>query len=147
MKRLLLVGSVGAGKTTLAHRLQADGRPADKTQATEMIGDVIDTPGEYLDHGRLNHALLLASYDADVVALLQGAGDGATRIPPGFASYFTCPVIGVVTKVDIAAPSAVHDAREALRAAGSRTVVEVSALTGDGLADLLAAVEGSGPDV
>lgn len=141
MTRLLLAGSVAAGKTTLAHRLADDGLCAGKTQAMTLIGDVVDTPGEYLDHGRFNHALLLASYDADVVVLVQSATDGDSRIPPGFASWFTCPVVGVVSQIDVAPPQRVTRAREQLALAGASPVVELSAVTGDGLSDFLSMLE------
>lgn len=141
MRRVLLVGSVAAGKTTLAHRVAADGRTAEKTQSMTVIGSMVDTPGEYLDNTRFNHALLLASYDADVVVLLQSATDETTRVPPGFASWFTCPVIGVVSKADEASDDQVSRARDQLRLAGADPVLAVSAVTGQGMGEFLTAVE------
>lgn len=141
MTRALLVGSIGAGKTTLAHRLAGLTEPAGKTQQTTLVGDVLDTPGEYLDHGRMHHALLLASYEADVVLMLRGAGDAATRLAPGFASYFTCPVVGVVTKIDEADARGADDAEADLLLAGAQPVVRVSSVTGLGIQELMATVE------
>ncbi|MDR8357269.1 ethanolamine utilization protein EutP, partial [Klebsiella pneumoniae] len=48
MKRIAIVGAVGAGKTTLFNALQGNYSLARKTQALEFNdrGD-IDTPGEY----------------------------------------------------------------------------------------------------
>lgn len=136
MTRVMLIGSVGAGKTTLAHVLAGDARSAEKTQATTVVGDVIDTPGEYLDHGRLNHALLLSSHEADLVVMLMSVTDDASRLPPGFASYFTCPVVGVVSKVDVSDDAEVEYAREQLALAGADPILSVSAYTGQGVGAL-----------
>jgi len=139
--RALLVGSVGAGKTTLANLLADRDRPADKTQQTEFVGAMIDTPGEYLDHPRLNHALLLASHEAELVLMLVDASDRTTRLPPGFASFFTTPVIGVVTKVDIADEHSIRAAENDLRLAGASRILRLSAASGDGICELRAVME------
>ncbi|VEC51477.1 ethanolamine utilization protein, EutP [Klebsiella aerogenes] len=59
MKRIAIVGAVGAGKTTLFNALQGNYSLARKTQALEFNdrGD-IDTPGEYFSHPRWYHALI-----------------------------------------------------------------------------------------
>ncbi|WP_227509599.1 EutP/PduV family microcompartment system protein, partial [Klebsiella pneumoniae] len=59
MKRIAIVGAVGAGKTTLFNALQGNYSLARKTQALEFNdrGD-IDTPGEYFSHPRWYHALM-----------------------------------------------------------------------------------------
>ena len=53
MKKVLLVGSVACGKTTLAQRLNGLVRSYKKTQSIEVIGHTIDTPGEYLERRSL----------------------------------------------------------------------------------------------
>ena len=58
MKNVLLVGSIGAGKTTFRQRLQGTPIQYAKTQSIETFGSAIDTPGEYLEVGRYKHALM-----------------------------------------------------------------------------------------
>lgn len=132
MRTLLLVGAVGCGKSTFMQRL--NGLPVSyaKTQAMELIGQVVDTPGEYLDLGRYHHALRLASYDVDVVVLLQAANAGDTRFPPGFAATFNKEVVAVVTKTDLATPAEIASATAALRLAGANQVLAVDSLSGSG---------------
>ncbi len=48
------------------------------------------------------------------------------------------PVIGVITKADLAAPSRLQQVRTWLEAAGAGHIFITSALTGDGLDDLFA---------
>ena len=132
----MLVGPVGCGKTTLAQAMHGQ-RPEDaKTQTIELLDDLLDTPGEYLEHGRFNHALLLASHEADAVLLLESACDDEARVPPSFATMFTCPVLGVVTKIDAATAEGIAAARDRLAETGAHDVVEICALDGRGLDDL-----------
>lgn len=140
MKRALLIGSVGCGKTTLLQRLQDRDLTYLKTQAITLEGTVLDSPGEYLEHTFYRHALRLASFESDVVVLLEAADAAHTKLPPAFTTFFTKPVIGVVTKTDLATPAQVARAREHLQLAGALEIHEVSAVTGHGIPTLLAAL-------
>ena len=133
MKKILLVGSVGCGKTTLLQRLHGDEISYSKTQTIYTDGQTIDTPGEYLELPWFKHSLRMASFDAELVVLLASATVNESKFPPGFTTFFMPPSIGVVTKVDIADPRQVSLAGDYLRLAGALEVFEVSALTGEGV--------------
>ena len=49
MKKILLVGQVSCGKTTLCQRLNGLDIVYQKTQALDVVHRTIDTPGEYLE--------------------------------------------------------------------------------------------------
>lgn len=132
MRSVLLVGGVGAGKTTFRQQLQHQQLTYAKTQTIEWCGGVIDSPGEYLELGRYKRALLVASYDVDAVVLMQPADQDACRIPPGFASGFTADVVGVVSKCDLGTPEQIQAAIHHLESAGAHPVVCVDSLTGAG---------------
>ncbi len=68
------------------------------------------------------------------MVLLASATVAEARFSPGFTTFFMPPSIGVVTKVDIATPEQVHLAGNHLRLAGATEILEVSALTGRGIA-------------
>jgi len=133
VKRILLVGSVGCGKTTLLQRLRGADLDYAKTETIYTDGTVIDTPGEYLELPWFKHSLRMASFDADLVVLLASANVADTRFPPGFTTFFTPPSIGVVTKIDVASPDQVRTASAHLVLAGVTEVLEVSAVTGEGI--------------
>ncbi len=137
MKKMMLVGSTGAGKTTLMQRLHDDKIGYHKTQYVYDEGDIIDTPGEYLDLGHFKYVLQLHSATADVIAFLQAAHDERLRLPPGFNSYFTKPVIGVISQIDAATPEQIERTRQVLQLAGVAKIFEISALTGQGIDDLV----------
>ena len=136
MTTVMLVGSTGSGKTTLSQRLRDCDLEYSKTQTIVWEGGFLDTPGEYVDHGSFKNALLVASYEADAVLMLDAAPDEGSRLPPLFASMFNLPVIGVVTKTDISSIGQVVEARARLDLAGAHEVLEVSAMSGLGLRQL-----------
>ena len=47
MKKLIFIGNIACGKTTLCQRLNGMEMSYKKTQALEVIHETIDTPGEY----------------------------------------------------------------------------------------------------
>lgn len=131
MKKVLLIGGVGAGKSTFRQRLTAAPIEYAKTQALELFGQVVDSPGEYWERRRFWQALQMTSCDVDVVALLLDPTTTA-RIPAGFASGLSCPVIGVVTKSTLATPQQVETARVRLAQEGIEQVLVVDSISGDG---------------
>lgn len=133
MTSILLIGSVGSGKTTLRQRLTGADLEYQKTQTTIIEDGVYDTPGEYLDHGWMRHILQLTSVDCDVVLLLLDPTSPLPRIPPGFSSFFTKPMLGVVTKIDIATTQQIDHARAVLDMSGATSVHEISSVTGHGI--------------
>lgn len=140
MKRILLVGSVGCGKTTLLQRLQGAELHYVKTETIYTMGKTVDTPGEYLELPFYKHALRLASFDVDLVVMLASATVGEAKFPPGFTTFFMPPAIGVVTKTDLADRKQIDQAEAYLHLAGVTEVFEVSSLTGDGIDALTARI-------
>ncbi len=136
MKRIILIGRAECGKTTLT---QAAGGPqlgARKTQAVNRHDVVIDTPGEYAENRELARALILYSYEADVIALMLSSTEDYSLFSPNIAAGATRPVIGIVTQID--RQNARPDRAETwLRLAGCKTVFRVSAFTGDGIEEVL----------
>ena len=106
MKKILLVGSVSCGKTTLCQRLNGLVQDYKKTQAIEVVGKTIDTPGEYLERRSLFSALMVTSAEADEVLFLLDPTQDRYLYSPGLAAAFPVPVAGVVTKIDLATPPA-----------------------------------------
>ena len=56
MKKIMFVGPVGVGKTTLTQRLKGLELSYFKTQAIEFYDAIIDTPGEFLQHRKYYNA-------------------------------------------------------------------------------------------
>lgn len=134
MARIMLIGPVGAGKTSLIHFLQGNAAGAAKTQAISFSDAAIDTPGEYSQIPRFYPALLVTAMEASLVVIVQDAAGRTSAVPPGFANMFSRPVIGVITKIDL--PDADREKAAAfLSQAGVTTVFLVSVKTGAGMKD------------
>lgn len=137
MKKIILVGNVACGKTTLCQRLNGLERVYKKTQALEVINQTIDTPGEYLEHRSFLQALISTSTESDVVLFVQDASQDRFMFSPGQAAAFPIPVVGVVSKTDAASEMQIQQAKELLRLAGASPVFTVSAYTGQGMRELM----------
>lgn len=136
MKKIILMGRVASGKTTLTQALRGDAIHYHKTQYIRHGDVVIDTPGEYAETQHLGRALALYAYEADVVGLLLSATEPYSLYPPCVTACSTRPVIGIVTHTD--APNGnPHRAEQWLRLAGCETVFWVNSLTGEGVEAIL----------
>ena len=141
MKKILLVGSVACGKTTLCQRLNGLAQNYKKTQAIEVVNHTIDTPGEYLERRSLFSALVVTAAEADEVLFLLDPTQDRYLYSPGMAGAFSVPVAGIVTKGDKADEQAVRDGCELLEMAGAKPIFVISSVTGEGMEELLAHLE------
>lgn len=138
MKKTILIGKSGCGKTTLIQRIENDPIRYRKTQMVQHYLNFIDTPGEYLERRNMYRALIVSAADADIIGLVQECGADNTWIPPSFATTFAKEVFGIVTKADLAKSQTDIDfASGILRQAGVSRVFEVSAIEGTGIEALM----------
>ena len=137
-KRIILIGRSTAGKTTLSQRMNSEELRYYKTQAVQVVNQsIIDTPGEYVQSIYFRGSLMVASTEADVVVLVQDATDKMTWFPPSYNTQFNQPVIGVITKADLATPEEIENARGYLKLAGVTEIFVTSSVSGDGVDKLL----------
>ena len=136
-KKIMLIGSSTCGKTTLCQRLNGLEIEYHKTQTIGVINNTIDTPGEYLENRQLYKGIIVTAADSDLILFLQDATDERFRFSPGQAAFFSVPVIGVVSKIDIADKQQIDDAAELLELAGCEKIFFTSAVTGEGTRELL----------
>ena len=137
-QRMMLIGRSQAGKTTLCQRINNEDLRYHKTQTVQIINkNIIDTPGEYLERFSMRGALIVTSTDADVIVLVQDATESGTMFPPLFNSMFTKPVVGVVTKCEIADEHLIARAEKYLRSAGTKEIFFTSSVTGEGVDKLV----------
>lgn len=134
MKKLMLVGRTGAGKTSLTQRLTGEAYGYKKTQVVDYCDYIIDTPGEYIENKVYYKALIVSAMEADVVGLVQPANEPESCFPPGFASAFSRPVIGIITKTDLTED--LGQAQHYLQDAGVACIFQVSSETQAGIEDI-----------
>ena len=134
LKKLLLIGRSGCGKTSLTQALRGEKIHYQKTQGMVFDDFLIDSPGEYAENHDLGAALALYSYEADVVALLIAADDDYSLFPPCITCLVNREVIGVVTKIDKADPKR---AKRWLELSGCKKIFFVNSVTGKGTKDII----------
>ena len=138
MKRMMLIGPSQCGKTSLTQGLRGEALHYQKTQAIEWTPATIDTPGEYLENRCLYSALLASACEAEIVALVLNADAPWSPFSPGFTGPMNRPVIGIVSKADIADPQQIARVRDWLEQAGAQQVFITSAATQQGLDAVMA---------
>lgn len=126
MKKAMFIGPIGCGKTTLIQRLNEMQIKYNKTQTIEYYDNIIDTPGEYVEHRFMYSNLMTSAMGADVIVLMQSATDLRVILPTGFSSMFSSPTIGIVTKTDIAKDANVAIVKDRLNDAGAEPIISIS---------------------
>ena len=137
MKKLMLLGRVAAGKTTLTQALRGEEIKYYKTQYVNYLDTVIDTPGEYTERRETSGALALYAYEADVVGLVLSANEPYSIFSPCLTSMVNRETIGIITGIDKPDANVERVARW-LRLAGCKKIFPVSSYTGEGIAELAA---------
>lgn len=135
MKKLLLIGKTGSGKTTLCQALQGLTICYRKTQAVSYSPCIIDTPGEFVENRRYYSALLASSTACDLVGLVQDGTHRNSVFPPNFASMFNKKVIGIISKTEHAECNTAR-AEKFLRWAGVEDIIATSSLSQCGINSL-----------
>lgn len=136
MKKIMLVGRSECGKTTLRQALKGGKLEYQKTQYINHYDVVIDTPGEYAETNTLARALMLYSFECNVIALLLNATEPYSLYPPCCAAVSNRPVIGIVTQIDQPKGN-VEQAHRWLELAGCKPIFHVSSYTGEGIWEIL----------
>ena len=140
MKKIILIGRVAAGKTTLTQALRGEEIHYFKTQYVNYLDTIIDTPGEYTELRQTSGALALYAYEADVVGLVLSANEPYSIFSPCITSLVNREVVGIISGIDKSDANVERVARW-LRLAGCKKIFPVSAITGEGLADIIAYLE------
>ena len=136
MRKLMLIGRVAAGKTTLTQALRGEEIKYYKTQYVYYHDTVIDTPGEYTERRETSGALALYAYEADVVGLVLSANEPYSIFSPCLTSMVNREAVGIITGID--KPDAKVDrVANWLRLAGCKKIFKVSSITGEGVEELV----------
>lgn len=98
--RAMLIGSVGAGKSTLTNALLGRKVEAVKTQSLQYYDWIVDTPGEYVENPLFYKSIMATALEVTHVLFIQDATNQKITFPPGFSSGIPKLAIGVVTKAD-----------------------------------------------
>ena len=138
---------VGAKVSIVTHKAQTTRGPV---RGIALIGNsqviLVDTPGIFQPKRRLDRAMAQAAWeragDADLVALVIDAQFGLDQALQPLLAHLPevkRPAVAILNKIDLVAkPELLHQAAELSALSRFDRVFMISALTGDGVADLKA---------
>lgn len=133
MKKIMFIGRVKSGKTTLIQALKDQDLIYRKTQSVKYYENILDTPGEYFENKVFHKTILNLSFKYDLIAFVQSSTDELSLYPPNFSKMFGHKeVIGIVTKID-EEDGNIERAEDILSKAGAQKVFRVSAKMGIGI--------------
>ncbi len=135
MKKMILMGRVGCGKTTLTQALRSETVHYQKTQYIVNYDVVVDTPGEYAEQRTLGHALALYSYECDVVGIVMASNEPYSIFEPACTANANRPVIGIVTKINDKEAN-LAAVENWMHIAGVYKIFHVDSVTGEGLYEI-----------
>lgn len=134
--KIIVIGAVGSGKSSLLSCLKGNGMNAKKTQALIFDSVTIDTPGEYMENPRMYSYIISAAQDVEYIIFIQDSKQKRCIYPPGFAQCFTGKTIGVITKLDSEEDSA-EASKKILKTLGIKgPIFKTSSKTGYGIEEL-----------
>lgn len=133
--RVMLIGSIGAGKSTLTNALLGKDVKAVKTQTLIYRDWIVDTPGEYTENPLFYKNIMATALEVTHVCFIQDATGDKLIFPPGFSSGISKLPIGVVTKADAPDADIGRSVAKLKQAAGNAPIVVTSAWTGQGLGE------------
>ena len=136
MRKVLILGPLKNGKTTLIQALKDEEIRYKKTQDIIYHNNFIDTPGEFMQHRNFNTALQSSSQQSSLIIFLLSATTKNPFFSPGYAYSFSKKVVGVVTHIDVAPDEAIKRASKELNEAGAKRIFKVSSVTKEGMQDL-----------
>jgi ethanolamine utilization protein EutP len=134
--RAMLIGSIGAGKSTLTNALLERKADAVKTQALIYYDWIVDTPGEYTENPFFYKNIMATALEVTHVLFLQDSTKRKMIFPPGFSMGFNKLPIGVVTKSDSDKADIKAAISQLKRAMPKGPIVICSSVTGKGLHEI-----------
>ena len=98
----MIAGPARSGKSALANSLNGEERPLKRTLDTSYRPRTLEVPSAYLENTWMYQHLIALAQDAWCILVLVDQENPQPLYSPGFAQIFRCPVVGVISKCDLA---------------------------------------------
>lgn len=133
--RLMILGGINAGKSTLTDALLGKDRKNKKIKTQSLVYDdwIVDTPGEYIENPLFYRTIMATSMEITHVMFVQDSTNDKTNFAPGFSSGINKLSIGVVTKIDHEDADIERSVRILKKTLIRGPIILTSAFTGQGV--------------
>lgn len=134
--RVMFIGAIGAGKSTLINALLGRQVEAVKTQSLTYYDWIVDTPGEYTENPMYYKSIMATALEVTHVIYLQDATNAKSIFPPGFATGIPKLPIGIVTKADAQDADVDRAIHQLAQVIPRGPIITTSAFTGQGTEEI-----------
>jgi len=132
----MVIGPANCGKTTLVNALNDYDGKLRKTQDIIYGKNTMDVPGAYIENAWMYKHIIAAAQDASHILILVDQSKKVDYYSPGFAKVFRCPVIGVITKCDMAKENEESSMKQLEKMGIDEPYFRISLPTGEGISEL-----------
>lgn len=136
-RKVIVIGAVGAGKSSLLGAFKGSNSEAKKTQSIIYDAQTIDTPGEYMENPTMYRYIIATAQNVEFVVFLQDSTQRRCIYPPGFAQSFNGISIGVVTKIDDEKADVEYAKKNLISLCIKGPIFETSSKSGYGIKELI----------
>jgi ethanolamine utilization protein EutP len=129
----MIIGATNAGKSGIAGVLNGKNEMEKRKQDISYGEHTIDVPGAWLENPWMyRHIISAAQNGARRVLIVVNGTMRESCGSPGFAKVFSCPVSGVISKVDLMRENESSCVEELKRLGVEEPYLRVSVKTGEG---------------
>lgn len=137
MKRWIVIGLEGSGKSEVCNYIEGEETKSKINGDLKYRGNTLEVPGNYIENTWMNNIIIMLSQNQAKANIFLIDGETLMSLyPPKFVKAFTKPSIGIITKSDLLNEDKRIKSKKILEELGSSNNIFISFETKEGLDEL-----------